>query len=318
MDNKLSGRNTHMTETHRKFKRLNGKKALTILSLSVLLAVSPVQNVIAQITPAPSPCDPLYYESMEQRAWLEAQREITQNQNLITKPDSVLAYTCFEGHLLELGDHADEMFSETTRWGNNVLGAGQDMHMNRALEVLVQNALRTYLDSNFISAGIRNQLGGRASTNRNNLIGAVPNGGNYNCSIMQNVWMEAKCYDFNNGPYDGFFTFEDYANGNVRRIYPDPGNPCVEPTGMFTAAMDTAYRNPPWGLDQTQTYLERMDAAECGNFPPIATGVIVTRPQQTPRRYFEGVCLQPGCHYSPTPGPAAGNPPPLSPGRCIP
>ena len=40
-----------------------------------------------------SPCDPDYYESLEARAWLEAQREITQNQNLIYKPDSALEYT---------------------------------------------------------------------------------------------------------------------------------------------------------------------------------------------------------------------------------
>ncbi len=66
---------------------------------------------------AASPCDPNYYKSLEARAWLEAQREITQNQNLILKPDSVLEYTCFDKHLGVLAAQAPSLFSETTRCG---------------------------------------------------------------------------------------------------------------------------------------------------------------------------------------------------------
>ena len=48
-----------------------------------------------------SPCDPQYMDALEARAWLEAEREISQNKNLIYKPDSVLEYTCFAGFLNE-------------------------------------------------------------------------------------------------------------------------------------------------------------------------------------------------------------------------
>ena len=44
---------------------------------------------------APQSCDSNYWRQLSSRAWLEAEREIMQNQNLIFKPDSVLQYTCF-------------------------------------------------------------------------------------------------------------------------------------------------------------------------------------------------------------------------------
>lgn len=273
------------------------------------------------VTPAETPCDPAYFRSMEQRAWLEAQREISQNQNLIFKPDSVLDYTCFGRYTWELADHAQQMFSENTRWGNNVLGGDQDQHMNNAMELLVVRALNVYLNSNFTTASNRNLLGGRSDITGINVPANISNGSSYECDIMQRVWQEAKCYNFQHERFDGFFTFQQYADGDVERQFPDPDNPCAEPTTLYTNAITAAGLNPetrpPWALDATQTYLDRMDAAECGTFPPIATGVIVTRNEQTPQRYYEGVCLQPGCHYDPIGGlpdtPRAGGP-----ARCVP
>lgn len=255
---------------------------------------------------------------MESRAWLEAQREITQNQNLIFKPDSVLSYTCFHRYLYELADHADEMFSETTRWGSNVLGGGQDQHMNNALEGLVVNALQTYIQSNFISPGDQRLLGGRSSTVSPTIPANIPNGLSYDCDVMQTIWMEAKCYNFMEEPNDGFFTFQQYAaDATGKRMFPTPCT--AEPTGVYTTSIATAgldpATGPPWPRDDTFTYLERMDAASCGTYDPIATGVIVTRPSQTPQVYFEGVCLQPGCHYMPVGGVAGV---PVANGNCVP
>lgn len=287
-----------------------------IMGLVACIMLIPLKHVIA-ITPAATPCDPAYYESMENRAWLEAQREITQNQNLIFKPDSVLAYTCFDRFLYELADHADDMFSETTRWGN-VLSGTQNTHMNDALEGLVVGALQTYIESNFISPGNQNLLGGRSPTSSPAIAANIPNGGAYQCDVMQNIWMEAKCYNFMEEPDDGFFTFENYASdSDGKRIFPDP---CAAvPDTLYDAAITTAgldpTTGPPWPQDNTLTYLDRMDAASCGSIDPIATGVIVTRPIQTPQVYFEGVCLQPGCHYMPTGG-ATGTP--TAGGTCVP
>lgn len=51
-------------------------------------------------------CDPDFYEVMKNRAWMEAQRELTQNANLITRPDSVLTVSCFGEFLDHLGAYA--------------------------------------------------------------------------------------------------------------------------------------------------------------------------------------------------------------------
>jgi len=298
------------------------KKPLLLTALSVFMMAVPMKQVIAQITPAETPCDPAYYESMENRAWLEAQREITQNQNLIFKPDSVLAYTCFHGYLSELADHAEQMFSENVRWGTDVLGTSppQNEHMNNALESLVTNALQTYINANFISPGDQRLLGGRSTNTSDPIPANIANGESYECEIMNTVWMEAKCYDFMATEGDGFFTFEQYADGAASaRQFPEPCD--AEPEALYTSSITAAGLNPdtgpPWPQDDTLTYLDRMDTAECGNFEPIPTGVIVSRPIQDPQVYFEGVCLQPGCHYMPVGGATAGDPPEAT-GECVP
>lgn len=254
-------------------------------------------------TIADSPCDPQYYESLENRAWLEAQREITQNQNLIFKPDSVLSYTCFNKYLDVLGAQATNMFSETTRWGSDILPDLQD-HMNKALEQLVLTSLKSYLEANF-HGSTKKYLGGRASTERDDPGTDVPDG-SYSCDVMDKVWKEAKCYDFQKEAQDGFFTFKDYAEGTQEwRKYPVA---CSEPTSMYTSSMTAAGINAdsggtnaaPWQFDATKTYYEYFDPAQCGSKPAIPTGVQVFLNDDTP--YDEKVCIQPGCHYVPSGG----------------
>ncbi len=48
-------------------------------------------------------CSPDFWHVMNNRAWQEAQREITQNNNLIPRPDSVLSLSCFDEWLDNLG-----------------------------------------------------------------------------------------------------------------------------------------------------------------------------------------------------------------------
>ncbi len=51
-------------------------------------------------------CDPEFWHVLNNRAWQEAQREITQNANLIPRPDSVLSLSCFDQWLDHLGSYA--------------------------------------------------------------------------------------------------------------------------------------------------------------------------------------------------------------------
>ncbi len=55
-------------------------------------------------------CNPDFMEVLKNRAWEEAQREITQNNNLIARPDSVLSMTCFDSWLDDLADHSESNF----------------------------------------------------------------------------------------------------------------------------------------------------------------------------------------------------------------
>ncbi len=55
-------------------------------------------------------CDPAFREVLSNRAWMEAQREVTQTQNLIARPDSVLAMSCFKQFLDHQAWYADNNF----------------------------------------------------------------------------------------------------------------------------------------------------------------------------------------------------------------
>ncbi|MGH1376416.1 MAG: hypothetical protein ACRBCK_08720 [Alphaproteobacteria bacterium] len=55
-------------------------------------------------------CDPEFWDVLKDRAWEEGQREINMNQNLIARPDSVLAMTCFDSFLNHLARYADRNF----------------------------------------------------------------------------------------------------------------------------------------------------------------------------------------------------------------
>ena len=267
--------------------------------------------------PAASPCDPEYYESLRSRAWMEAQREITSNQNMIYKPDSVLTYTCFDQFGAEVARDSRTMFSENTRWGT-ILPAGS---MGTALQTLVGGALDSYLLLNFNHS----TRGGRSTNVSYTPTRAVP----YNCDVMMRVWLEAKCQDFIASAEDGFFTFgqyaADYFNGDHRylptrcgSIAPrwrlENGSALVDaaPAGTTGAAAVrcTGINTPAgctpmtaWIEDNLVTYNRMLNPAYCTDATivmPVSTGAIVTRTSGTPTLYIEKICLPPGCHYVPT------------------
>lgn len=258
---------------------------------------------------APSACDPNYYESLESRAWLEAQREITQNQNLIFKPDSVLEYTCFDRHLGVLADQSGNaqatggMFSETGRWDPRVLGNNQATHMDDALTRLVSQALNQYQQANFNHSF----LGGRSSTSSTLQASVQP--GAYNCNFMNQIWQEAKCMGFiDNATNDGFFTFEQYQSSGDKRFLPTQ---CTGVPVLWRNNINTAYEAPLWIADDVDTLLEDIfPETGCGDQSAggskIRTGLTVRRIEGEPKEYQEHICVAPGCYYQPT-GPDSGN-----------
>lgn len=269
-----------------------------ILGMSIVLI--PRESGAGAPPIADTPCDSLYYQTLSARAWLEAEREITQNQNLILKPDSVFEYTCFDLFLRELAQHAANMFSETTQFGTP-LG---DPSMNNALDDLIGDSLINYINANFenVSGGTYDLLGGHQAANGIDHQPAAISNGTYSCDIMNRVWTAAKCINFASNPAeDGFYTFQQYSTALDKRHLPG-GVRCSPINATWTANITTSTTSPPWTDDPMQTYLAHIDPANCGGgaYPPIPTGIQVVRTSATPTTYAEHVCIQPGCRYDPS------------------
>lgn len=272
--------------------------------LLTLFISTGISNVHAgtPVIPA-SPCDALYYETLSARAWLEAQREITQNQNLILKPDSVFEYTCFDTLVWELADHGDEMLSETNLFGTPLSNSSLD----DTLESLVTSSLAAYHSANFgYYPGL---LGGHTAALAIKHTPTASIGGTaYSCDIMEQVWHAAKCINFaSNSTTEGFFTLAEYAGTSVldKRTMPSI---CTPIPAQWAANLTTALTTGPWTNDPVQTYITQITPPTCTasgtcacSGDPIPTGLRVSRAGSgvTVTNYDEHVCLQPGCRYHP-------------------
>lgn len=247
----------------------------------------------AQTPPAPaaSACDPLYYDTLESRAWLEAQREITQNQNLILKPDSVLQYTCFDSHIGSMKNAATTMFTQ----GSN---------LNDVAQVAAD-----YVEANFTDVH-PSELGERST--ESSFLVASPTAAAYSCNEMAKIWRDARCMNFVDEPSsDAFFTFEEYVSAPDDLRF--PAGYCTPKTGQWTTELDAqvqSFTSPPsptgtqWVADDVVTFLEEIDpehpsSAGCSSSQYFKTGVTVYS-TQAPNTYQEQTCLMLGCVYEPT------------------
>ena len=268
-------------------------------------------------------CDPEYYESLKSRAWLEAQREITQNQNLIFKADSVLQYTCFDQFLGTLVANQGVLFS----------GSGPG-NMALSLTALVGASVGSYGTSNFNHT----MLGGRSTINAP--LPAAVGAAAYNCNRMNQIWGIAKCMDFIPNPAtDGFFTFAEYAAGpndlralptqcaNPVAVYQDELNIAVvhDPSDDPAAGPPDNVDETPWNEDDTVTYFDLIDppaaAGNCGGPESrVATGLFISRNADelgnNVTRYHEKTCVVPGCFFVPTANRNITDDPSSQPGRC--
>lgn len=124
--------------------------------ISLFLTCFSVQSVFAADVPVTvqdnfgtsvderNTCDPEFWDVLKDRAWMEAQREVTQNQNLIARPDSVLEMTCFDSFLDELGSYSDSNFPSDPDWskeGHDFLGVSLGSFIIDGILSLDQSAL---------------------------------------------------------------------------------------------------------------------------------------------------------------------------------
>ena len=266
-----------------KCKRLFSALAVMVLCVCMF---SPLA-LAAPPAPADSACDPEYYKTLNSRAWLEAQREITQNQNLIFKPDSVLQYTCFDKHLGVVAEATKTMFSE---------GAQTDGNSNIA---------RAFVSGNFTNDPDK-ALGGR-SENQLSTEGIVSQGNNnnnnqnsatYSCDAMNKVWKEARCMNFvDEADSDAFFTLAEYVSDSEDKRFKKgycPKSP------NWQKESDAVKDPQGWEKDDIETFLERFNIENCGKggfeSAAIPTGIKVLPDLFDETGYDEHFCLIPGCY----------------------
>jgi len=300
------------------YKYLTGLIFVAAIAATSVIFSSENKACAAEI--APQPCDTRYWDSMAHRAWMEAEREIIMNQNLIFKPDSVLEYTCFDQFLNHNAEHAGNIFVHTTYFGQMILEKNGDNSMKKALETVVANSLQSYDNSNF---GY-DLLGGRAiyldlNPSSIDFDGTVEYATYANCNWMAAVWETAKCLNFvdnsNFDDTDGFYPFEtleafgpDSEPVTGYNSMPDPRlfpTPCGEPDNPpWQEAIDKAENKGDQVYDFAVPLQEaftqirtKLEPGNCEN-PAILTGVTVRlSPGAGSERYPDGVCTNPGCTY---------------------
>jgi hypothetical protein len=278
---------------------INCFKSLMILTGIVFVISLSSQAALAQ--PAPSACDPEYMDAMETRAWMEAQREIAQNHNLIAKPDSVLEYTCFDRILGELASDAD-IFSETTNWG--VIPPQLPGSMVLALNSLFATGVTNYLSLNFPHGYIDDRIGIDS-----NMPPVVVGNSNYSCAEMGRVWNRQRCLDFWDENRDEFYTFDEYVGWDPRELIHGVTPIQCAPPANFGTFFDIAYngqRTPyevvnnndaaPYNEDPVLTFIANLTPGACT--AAIQTGVTVQRINFAPASYADAICSNPGCYHN--------------------
>ncbi len=304
------------------------KLALLILISFLSAGTTAIINEAKAQDIAEQPCDPKFYKQMQSRAWLESEREIMQNQNLIFKADSVLEYTCFDLFANQAAWSAGDIFSHTSYFGAPIIERGADNALEVKLQQVIMNSLALYQADNYF----HDFLGGRGLEvdldPPNRLIydgeqaalpiiqdGPLP----YACNIMAKVWEKSKCLNFvHNERFettDGYYPLDTLIGIDGDRIpgYNEISDVRQFPFGMECPAGDMAerfideiiiaenYDEEAGYYYQTPLKLIFEDVAkrtapgECT--AAIETGVEIilsTGPTGRP----DGVCSNPGCTYT--------------------
>jgi hypothetical protein len=176
-----------------------------------------------------SSCDPEFMDAIDARGYMEAQRQIEQNGNLILKEDSVLEYTCFDRLMSHLGNDASWGFRGPPFPDQGTLTSKACVITNQgpgalygSLSNVVWSALQQYMwgmNGDPGIPGLHGYLSGRAGVASWSQFVSAPQA-NYNCSDMETVWRAAHCMNFiDEGKHDGFYDFYWYAIFDARRIW---------------------------------------------------------------------------------------------------
>lgn len=225
-----------------------GKYKHIILTMAVWLACTPAladpklynqpANNAGGAKTADQTCDPKFWQSMSARAWMEAEREIIQNKNLIYKPDSVMEYVCFDSFMQHGAMTLGPIFTHTTYFTPKPIIPGEpneSLSTAQAFKRVITDRYAEYIKSNFG----HKFLGGRAEHLNmidDREIGSAATLASYTCNVMARVWRDtennkdggAQCENFiDNKEFerDGFFPFERITGDATVDGYKDMDDP---------------------------------------------------------------------------------------------
>ncbi len=103
------------------------KVALVFATLGILIAPTSSKAASAVYDSA---CDTSFMNALKDKAWMEAQREMMHNQQMVWKPDSVLALGCYK-HWID-GLKGTISFSNDNGSGLNSLGSDASSYLSSA------------------------------------------------------------------------------------------------------------------------------------------------------------------------------------------
>lgn len=273
-------------------------------------------------TIAAQTCDTNVWQTMENRARMETEREIMQNQNLIFKADSVLNYVCMDKFAAHASANVGVLFTHTSYWSPMVFpweGKNGAMGMPEAMQKVVIASMTKYRDSNFPDEYLGGR--GRELSLPKPQITDIPKGsssGSYECGVMSQVWNVAKCLNFLQTATavdnDGFYPFKNltgtaggqnvdgYEKKNEVRQFPSPCS--GTPISPAWAAITDQSRNKndavyPYTVPNNQAFTDVRNLIEPGKCDGagVKTGVKIILAPGGPVGQDDGVCTNPGCTY---------------------
>ena len=307
-------------------------KILALLSALILLHSMPLsvaQAATAATAPdiASQPCDTQYWKQMSARAWMEAEREIMQNKNLIFKPDSVLEYVCFDQFVNIAAFEGGDIFTHTKYFGQEIIKRASNEALHKSLNNVVYASLIKYINNSFGHDFLGGRAGGMSITNKDSQFQAPSGPSGYTCKTMKHVWKAAKCSNFvDNANFentDGFYPFATIKGHNgtpdvagyddIQEVRQWPSScgaePSFGPAGSWQQQINLASNMKGGGGDKLYKFKEplaaiyeevgdKLEPGNCNVNTPIKTGIkVIVNDKES---YDDAVCTNPGCVYNKT------------------
>lgn len=172
----------------RLLKRLNISHSLRTLAV-VGVGVSITSSAGAQPYPTFPVCDVKFMQSLQQKGHAEAMREVQVNETVITKPDSILALSCFDEHINQIAQ-GDSIFSRKYSGGPALDGD---------INTTIGSAFTTFISDNF-QADIPPNVGAGTSFSSSS-------GGYGACDRIKQIWTAVKCSVVD---YNHFVSLDDF------------------------------------------------------------------------------------------------------------